>query len=326
MKIVITGAAGFIGTNLVNYYVARSIRTVGIAALDKLGFGSGGRPEVPFLYTNLQNLSDFPGVFDDVDVVINLAAETHVDRSLSNYQRFFDSNVRGTSSLLEALSPYPDIKLVHISTDEIYGPSRGEAFTEESRPNPCNPYSGTKAAAEMLVTAWMNQYKRKVVICRLSNVFGPYQYPEKFIPKTIISMLEDKTIPVYGDGKQTREWLYVGDACRAIDACVNHGELTSFNFSSGWETQNIEIVNTIANHLGIEPKIEHVPDRPGHDNGYKMSNLRAKEVLGWEPEGTLGHRIRMTTNWFVNNHPWWEAILTKNPKLLSKQPWNEKWT
>lgn len=344
MKVVITGAAGFIGTNLLNYYKGKA-DIVGVAAIDKLGYGAGQKPDVPFLYTNLQNLSDFPGVFDGVDVVVNLAAETHVDRSIGNYWKFFESNVRGTASLLDAIanSGNKDLTLVHVSTDEVFGPVPNRephwapfsGFTEDSLLDPHNPYSGTKAAAEMLIRAWTHQEQRRTVICRLCNVFGPYQYPEKFIPKAVIRTLQGESVPMYGDGSQIREWLYVDDACSAIDACListqtqAKGMVDSFNFSSGWETDNKGVLGCIADSLyfltGKLMKVESVPDRPGHDNGYKMSSRKARQTLWWGPKLDLTQRIFDTVHWFVNHQDWSEAIVTKNPKLLSKQPWLEQW-
>jgi dTDP-glucose 4,6-dehydratase len=239
--------------------------------------------------------------------------------------------------LLEAIrnSGNDDIAFVYISTDEVFGPWEdkfGAGYAASDPLNPRNPYSATKAAAEMIVKGWASNYKYPTVICRLCNIFGQYQYPEKLIPKAVIRTIKGEKVPLYGDGLQVREWTHVHDVCTAIEACMRYvtegsprvWPIQAFNFSTGWECTNkllMEYVKEVIPSL----EIEYVKDRPGHDFRYKMNNERARMELGWKPTENLQNRVHETVRWYVDNKPWWERILTKVPNVLSKQPWLEKW-
>jgi len=261
----------------------------------------------------------------EVDVVVNFAAETHVDRSIANPSVFFENNTMGTMALLDNARK-ADARFVQISTDEVYGQAlKGKSFTEEDRLCPSNPYAASKAAADLIVESFHETYGLHTTILRCTNNFGPNQFPEKFIPKAIISSVFGRKIPVYGNGLQIRDWIYVTDFCQAILLAVEKGESgATYNVSAGNELPNIEVAKRILRKLNKpESGVEFVEDRPRHDVRYSLDSSRIRQRLGWKPSHTFDDGLDDTINWFVKNESWWTPLLSG--RLLSPTPWKENW-
>ena len=316
MRIVVTGSAGFIASNFVYYYldVHPDDELIGFDALTYAG-------NIKTIESALQNkrftfikgdITDKNAV-DDLfrrktpDVIINFAAESHVDRSISDPEIFIKSNVLGTQVLLNAAKEYGVEKYVQISTDEVYG-TLGETgyFTETTPLQPNSPYSASKASADLVVRAYYETFNLPVNITRCSNNYGPYQFPEKLIPLMISNALEDKKLPIYGDGKNIRDWLHVYDHCTAIDLVLHDGKLGEvYNIGGHNERQNIQIVKLILEALGKdESLIEFVDDRLGHDRRYAIDSTKIRENLGWEPKYTFETGIKETIQWYLDNPDW----------------------
>jgi len=289
MKLLVTGGLGFIGSNIIRYTLEKYSDTE-VTNLDAMKYGSN--PE------NLRDLKDderytfIKGNICDyelisklireknIDIIINFAAETHVDRSISNPYSFLQSNVIGVFTILEAIRKYnPEIRLVHVSTDEVYGDIIKGSFKEEDRLKPSSPYSASKAAADMFVLSYVRTYGLHAMITRCTNNYGPYQFPEKLIPKTIIRASMNLKIPIYGTGKNIRDWIYVLDHCEAIDLVMQEGEKGEiYNISSGEEKTNLEVVKTILSIMGKDNGlIEFVEDRPGHDLRYSLDSSKIEK-------------------------------------------------
>lgn len=245
-----------------------------------------------------------------IDAVVNYAAETHVDRSIHDPGAFLKTDIFGTHTLLEAVKNFGVARMIQISTDEVFGSIAGGAFTEESCFRPNSPYSASKAGGDLLCRAYYETYKTPVVVTHSSNVYGPYQYPEKFIPLFITNLLEGKKVPVYGDGKQVREWIHVGDHCRAIDAVLHRaapGDV--YNIGTGDEVQNIDVAKKILHILGMsEEMVEYVADRPGHDRRYAINCSRLRQNLGWSPQMSFGDGLQKTVTWYQAHESWWKKI------------------
>ncbi len=260
------------------------------------------------------------------DAVVNFAAETHVDRSIMEPDKFIITDVYGTFNLLERCRKHADLKkFVHISTDEVYGVAEGETVFKESDPiNPRNPYSASKAAADRLVHAYNQTYGLPTNIIRPSNNFGPFQHPEKLIPKMIINAMEGEPLPVYGDGKQIRDWLFVRDSANAVYLVVRHGETgETYNVAGNNERTNISVVKAILEHLGKDHSlIKHVKDRPGHDIRYAIDDSKIREQLGYTNEDSFESNLRETIDWYVNNESWWRRILEDDEEY---RRFNEAW-
>jgi len=317
LKVLVTGGAGFIGSNFVRQLL-QSRGAIQIVNFDKLTYA--GNPE------NLADLKDdrrYEFVRGDIcdpdavtrlfdrhfDVVVHFAAETHVDRSIEDATPFLETNIRGTLRLLEAVRKFPSLRFVHISTDEVYGSApSGESFNEESELDPGSPYSASKASAEHFVQAYANTYGVSAVILRCTNNFGPYQFPEKLIPLIIANAEEDKPIPVYGDGMQERDWLFVEDFCVAISLAMEKAKPGSlYNVSAGRPQRNLEIVRTILKHLGKpESLIQFVQDRPGHDRRYALDSSKLRRELAWKPSVTFEEGIQKTISWYQQHREWLE--------------------
>lgn len=331
MKMLVTGGAGFIGSNFVRYMLEK-YRDLEIINLDKLGYGS-----------NLENLRGINGdrhffikgditdfelvskIIKDIDIVVNFAAETHVDRSISNPYAFIESNIIGVYTLLESIRRYnPEVNFVHISTDEVYGDIIEGSFKEDDRLMPSSPYSASKAAGDMLVLGYGRTYNLDVKITRCTNNYGPYQFPEKLIPKTIIRAMKDLSIPIYGRGDNIRDWLYVLDHCTGIDVVINKGESREiYNISSNCEKRNIDVVKLILELLDKPlDLIEYVEDRPGHDVRYSLDSSKIRE-LGWKPRYSFEEGIRSTVKWYLNNRWWWEPLV--DDRVLHPTPWKLRW-
>jgi dTDP-glucose 4,6-dehydratase len=317
LKLLVTGGAGFIGSNFIRHLLTTR-RDVDIVNFDKLTYA--GNPE------SLSDLSSDPrydfvrgDVNDRVavsevfkrgfDAVVNFAAETHVDRSIEDASPFLLTNVLGTQCLLEAARVRKLPRFVHISTDEVYGSApAGASFTEETVLDPRSPYAASKASADHFVTAYANTYGVSAIILRCTNNYGPFQFPEKLIPLMIANAQENKALPIYGDGMQERDWLYVEDYCRAIALAVEKGQTGEvYNVSAGTPEPNLKIVRTILSHLGKpESLMQYVKDRPGHDRRYALDSSKIQRELGWKPLVSFEDGIRRTIDWYRSNSTWLE--------------------
>ena len=319
MKVLITGGAGFIGGNFV-YYALREHPNWQIVCLDKLTYAANPatlkRAKTYPNFTFVQgDIADGALVFplferEKFDLVINFAAESHVDRSIKNSRVFLESNVLGVQTLLDACNAFGVGRFHQISTDEVYGDlslgSTEPAFSENSPLKPSSPYAASKAAADLLVLSYRRTYGTPVTISRSSNNYGPYQFAEKFIPLCITRALSGRRPPLYGDGKNVRDWLYVEDHCRAIDVILSRGrEGEIYNVGGGCELPNIEVLGRIMRSLGKdEDFFEYVADRPGHDRRYAMDFSKIKE-LGWQPQMPFESGLARTIDWYRQNNEWW---------------------
>lgn len=331
MKILVCGGAGFIGSafirNHLNVFPAHKIIN-----LDSLSIGSNLKnlkeiernQNYQFIKDDIRNHDIINKLAKDVDVIVNFAAESHVDRSIINPKPFIETNIVGTYYLLEAVKNH-DKFFIHVSTDEVYGDAQNfDSFTEESLLNPSNPYSATKASADHLVAAYYRTYGIKCIITRCTNNFGPYQYPEKLIPKTIIRAKKGLKIPLYGDGKQIRSWIYVYDHVQALDLLISKGTPgKKYNITAWNEITNKTMVEKILGLLGkSNDLIEFVGDRPGHDRRYSIDASKIQKELGWKPKYEFEQALKETVEWYEKNQSWWESIVDEN--VLHPQPWTLK--
>ncbi|AHM68166.1 dTDP-glucose 4,6-dehydratase [Paenibacillus polymyxa] len=319
MKLLVTGGAGFIGSNFV-LYMLKQHPDYEIVNVDALTYAGN--------LENLKSIEDHPKhtfvkaditdahVMDQlmqqgIDVVVNFAAESHVDRSILEPEVFVKTNVLGTQVLLDAAKKYNVIKFVQVSTDEVYG-SLGETglFTEVTPLQPNSPYSASKAGGDLLVRAYHETFGLPVNITRCSNNYGPYQFPEKLIPLMISRALSDQQLPVYGDGLNIRDWLYVEDHCSAIDLVIHQGKLGEvYNIGGNNERTNVHIVKTVLEELGKpESLISYVQDRPGHDRRYGIDPTKTMNELGWKPKHSFETGIKETIRWYLDNEEWWTRI------------------
>jgi len=326
MKILVTGGAGFIGSNFVRY-VLKQHPDYKIVVLDKLTYA--GRKEnladvwdrIVFLKGDITIREDVAEAARDCDCVVNFAAETHVDRSILMAGTFVLTDVLGVYNLLEIARESNMSKFVQISTDEVYGHILKGSFKETDRLNPRNPYSASKAGAELLCRAYFETYGLQTIITRSSNNYGPYQHPEKLIPKTIINALLNKPIPVYGTGKNVRDWLYVEDNCEAIDVVLHKGRSGEiYNIGANQELENIQVVKTILK-LTDKPQslMKFVEDRRGHDLRYSLRTEKTQE-LGWRPSTEFSVGIEKTINWYRQNVEWWKTIVETEQIDFHKEP------
>ena len=329
MIVIVTGGMGFIGSNLIHMLLSKH-DDLKVVNVDNLSYGSNvmnvqdldGSPHYRFVRRDVCNLS--ASECGDVDAVVNLAAQSHVDRSISNPKSFVDSNIVGVSNLLE-LCRIKDMNYLQVSTDEVYGSSTGQPFSEKSPLNPSSPYSATKAAADLLVESYFRTYGLRTTITRSTNNYGPFQFPEKFIPKAIIRALKNLPIPLYGSGEQIRDWLHVADNCEALDLVLSNGRAgETYNIAGGNQISNLEVVVNVLELLG-KPKslLEHVEDRPGHDFRYNLNASKIEQTLAWKPKTSFLDGLKATVQWYTNNENWWKPIA--NEKLLSESPWKENW-
>ncbi|CUS79319.1 dTDP-glucose 4,6-dehydratase [Candidatus Kryptonium thompsonii] len=321
-SILVTGGAGFIGSNFVRYML-QNYPGVKVINFDKLTYAGNlenlkdveNNPNYHFVRGDIcnQELVEYVVQEFDIDVIVNFAAESHVDRSILGPEIFIRTNVLGTQVLLEVTKKFGIEKFIQISTDEVYG-SLGSVgkFTEDMPLLPNSPYAASKASADLLCRAYFKTFDVPVIITRCSNNFGPYQFPEKLIPLMIINALNDKPLPVYGDGKNVRDWIYVLDHCRAIDFVIQKGKPGEiYNIGASNEWQNIDIVKLILKKLGKpESLIKFVKDRPGHDRRYAMDWTKIKNEVGWEPVYTFEEAITETINWYIQNENWWRRIIS----------------
>jgi len=331
-KLVVTGGLGFIGSNFV-HHIMESRQDLVVTNADAQFIGSNpanvkglqGNSRYRFVKGDLADNSFVRKILKNTDFVINFAAQTHVDRSIAQPEPFFESNARGAFNLLQSARENKITKLVHISTDEVYGSIDSGSFSEESPLLPSSPYSATKAAADLMARAWGMTYHLPVVTLRCTNNFGPRQHPEKFIPKIIIRALHGMDIPLYGGGRQIRDWTYVMDFCKAIELALEKGVAGEvYNISAGNELANRDAAERLLKQLGEKmAKIVEVEDRPGHDFRYSLDSKKAQQTLGWKPGHSFEDGLALTIDWYRQNEPWWRSLATK--KVLSQTPWKERW-
>mgnify|MGYP003999857411 FL=1 len=332
MKILVCGGSGFIGSAFIRNYLKNNPESK-ITNLDSLTIGSNLKnlqeieknKNYQFVKDNIRNQKIVDDLTKDVDVIVNFAAESHVDRSIANPKSFLDTNILGTYSLLEATKKHDNL-FIHVSTDEVYGDAENEdSFTEKSIINPSNPYSATKASSDHLVSAYHRTYGIKCITTRCTNNFGPYQFPEKLIPKTIIRAKKNLKIPLYGNGEQIRSWIYVYDHVQAIEDLISNGELGQvYNITAWNEITNKSIVENILKLLNkSKDLIENVEDRPGHDKRYSIDASKIKREINWKPKYDFTQSLKDTVEWYDKNYSWWEPLIDE--KSLHPQPWTLKW-
>jgi dTDP-glucose 4,6-dehydratase len=317
LKLLVTGGAGFIGSNFIRQLL-NTRRDVRIVNFDKLTYA--GNPESlsdlatdPRYHLVRGDIGDSAAVSDvckrGFDAFVNFAAETHVDRSIEDPAPFLRTNVGGTQCLLEAARVTKLPRFVQISTDEVYGSApAGGSFTETTILDPRSPYAASKASADHFVTAYANTYGVSAIILRCTNNYGPFQFPEKLIPLMIANAQENKPLPIYGDGMQERDWLFVEDYCTAITLALETGKTGEiYNVSAGAPQPNLHIVRTILQHLGKpESLLHYVKDRPGHDRRYALDSAKIRQELGWTPRVSFAEGIRRTIDWYRSNTSWLE--------------------
>lgn len=310
-RILITGGAGFIGSNFINYMIEK-YRNYKIINLDLLTYagnlenlkGVVGNSNYGFIKGDITDEKLIDKVVKDIDYIINFAAETHVDRSIENARCFVKTNIVGTQVLLDAAKKYNIKKYIQISTDEVYGSLGNKGFFKEENPLlPNNPYSASKASADLLVRAYYKTYKLPVNILRASNNYGPHQHQEKLIPLVITRALEGKYLPVYGDGLQIRDWLYVKDNCNAIDLVLHRGKVGEvYNIGGNNERTNIEVIKMILGGLNKPEELtKHVKDRQGHDRRYAIDSSKIQTILKWKPRYSFKEGLEETINWYRDN-------------------------
>ena len=325
MKVIVTGGAGFIGSNFIHYMVNKYPENYFIC-LDKLTYAGNlenlepvmEKDNFKFVKGDIVNRDFIYQLFEDEkpDIIVNFAAESHVDRSISDPGVFLQTNILGTGVLLDACRTYGIQRFHQVSTDEVYGDlplDRPDLFFTEDTPiHTSSPYSASKASADLLVQAYHRTFKVPVTISRCSNNYGPYHFPEKLIPLMIINALNDKPLPVYGKGENIRDWLYVEDHCKAIDLIISKGTVGEvYNIGGHNERTNLAVVKTIIKELGKgEELIQYVTDRPGHDMRYAIDPSKISRELGWEPTTLFDEGIKKTIQWYLEHKLWWNNILS----------------
>lgn len=325
MKIIVTGGAGFIGGNFVHYMLKKHPEDE-IICLDALTYAGNmetlepvmNNPKFKFVKGDITDRKLVFELFETEkpDIIVNFAAESHVDRSIEDPEIFLKTNILGTGVLLDACRQYGITRYHQVSTDEVYGDlplDRPDLFfTEETPLHTSSPYSASKASADLLVQAYHRTFKVPVTISRCSNNYGPYHFPEKLIPLMIANALNDKKLPVYGKGENVRDWLYVEDHCHAIDLIIRNGRVGEvYNIGGHNERTNLQVVKTVIKELGkSEDLIQYVTDRAGHDMRYAIDPTKIKNELGWEPETTFDEGIKRTIKWYLDNKAWWENIIS----------------
>lgn len=320
-KILVTGGAGFIGSNFILYWLKKYPQDK-IVNYDLLTYAGNlsnlkslkKNPNYSFVKGNICDQKVIDKAMAGVDIVVHFAAESHVDRSIAGPAVFVKTNILGTQVLLDVALKHKIKHLHHISTDEVFGSLKLNSkakFDEKSPYQPNSPYAASKAASDCLVRAWYKTYGLAVTVTNTSNNYGPYQFPEKFISQTITNLLEDKEVPVYGDGKQVRDWLYVEDHCKAIDLVLKKGKAGEYYLIGGLtkDIPNIEVAKKICKILGKKEKLlKFVKDRPGHDVRYAIDWSKAKKELGYKPAFDFDTYLKKTVDWYKNNRDWWQKV------------------
>jgi len=318
MKLLVTGGVGFIGSNFIRH-IRQEHPDWEVTNLDKLTYAGN--------LENLKDIQDQPGyhfVKGDIadrksvdkllgqgfDVIVNFAAESHVDRSILDASPFIETNVKGTQVLLEGAKKHGIQRFIQVSTDEVYGSIDSGRFTEESLLSPNSPYSASKTAADLLCRAYFKTHHLPAIVTRCTNNFGPYQFPEKLIPLAVTNALEDKPVPVYGDGLNIRDWIFVHDHCRALDVVIQKGKPGEiYNIGSGNEKTNLELIRKLLELLDKpQSLIQFVTDRPAHDRRYALDCTRIATELGWKPAYSFEKALSATVDWYLKNESWWRSI------------------
>ncbi len=318
MKVLVTGGAGFIGSNFIHYILEQHTDWE-VINLDKLTYAGN--------LDNLKDIQDYPGyrftkgdigdrqfvdglLSSDINVIVNFAAESHVDRSIEDASPFIETNVKGTQVLLDGTRKYQVQKFIQVSTDEVYGSIESGSYNEKSSLSPGNPYSASKAAGDLLCYSYFQTYRLPVIVTRCTNNFGPFQFPEKLIPLVVTNALEGKSIPVYGDGLNSRDWIYVTDHCRALDMVLQKGEPGQiYNIAGMNEITNLELIQQLLQLLD-KPRdlIQFVTDRPGHDRRYAVDATKISKELDYRPEYSFEKGLSSTVDWYLKNESWWQRI------------------
>lgn len=320
MKLLITGGAGFIGSNFI-HYIFKKYPTYTIVTVDALTY-AGNKDNLKafendtryrFVHGSICDKSLVDSLMQDVDVVVNFAAESHVDRSIENPEEFIMTNIVGTFILLESALRHNKKRFHHISTDEVYGSlsPTDKPFSEETPYDPRSPYSASKASSDHLVSSYFHTYGLPTTISNCSNNYGPYHFPEKLIPLAITNILTNKKIPIYGDGLQIRDWLHVEDHCRAIDLILHEGKIgETYCVGGNSEYTNKDLLNMILKIMNKdESSFEYVKDRAGHDKRYAINFSKIEKELGWKPEITITSGLRKTVRWYEENKDWWLKLI-----------------
>lgn len=318
MKLLVTGGAGFIGSNFVRY-ILHEHPDWEIINLDKLTYAGNlenlkdieNNPRYRFVKGDIADRKLISNLLQGkIDVIINFAAESHVDRSILDASPFIETNIKGTQTLLEGAHQYKVGKFIQVSTDEVYGSMEKGKFTEESPLSPNSPYSASKTAADLLCHAYWKTYQLPVVVTRCSNNLGPFQFPEKLIPLAITNALENKPIPIYGDGLNVRDWIYVLDHCRALDLVLQKGKPGEiYNIAANQEKTNLQLIHKLLDIMGKpQSLITFVTDRPGHDRRYALDITKITRELDWKPSYSFEQALTATVNWYLNHESWWRKI------------------
>jgi len=335
MKILVTGGAGFIGSNFIRY-IHSKYPDYQVVNLDKLTYAGNlenledisSHSFYSFIKGDINDASLVGQVFEEgIDVLVNFAAESHVDRSIEDASSFIKTNVLGAQVLLEASKRYKVGRFIQISTDEVYGSLGTDGFFTESSPlHPNSPYSASKTGADHLVRAYHETFKLPVIITRASNNYGPYQFPEKFIPLFITNALADESLPLYGDGLNVRDWLHVEDHCSAIALILHQGrEGEIYNIGGNCEKTNLEVSRIVLEELNKpESLMRFVKDRPGHDRRYALDTSKIRKELGWHPEHSFEEGIRKTIAWYCENTSWWRKIKSGEYRYYYKRMYGDR--
>lgn len=317
-RVLVTGGCGFIGSNLVRHLLTGwpQLELVNLDALTYAGNPENladlaSEPRYRFVHGRVEDGRACREALDGVEAVVHLAAETHVDRSILGPQVFITTNVMGTQVLLDAALEAGVRRLLHVGTDEVYGPAPADILFDEDAPfRPSSPYAATKAAADLLTLAYSRTFGLDVVVTRCTNNYGPHQFPEKLIPLAIINALKDQPVPIYGDGQQVRDWLHVEDHCRAISLILARGRSgVAYNVAGGSRLHNIDVVHALLDALG-KPRdlVRHVDDRPGHDRRYALDASRVSADVGWRPARSPKQGLTETVDWYRSHRAWWERV------------------
>ncbi|MCJ7445749.1 MAG: dTDP-glucose 4,6-dehydratase [Methanotrichaceae archaeon] len=335
MRLIVTGGSGFIGSNFIRYILNNSGHIdIDVTNVDALKYGSNpenlkgleANGRYSFVQGDIADYALISKIIANADAIVNFAAETHVDRSISTPEPFLQSNVVGTFTVLEALRKFnPKAKFVHISTDEVYGDIVEGSFNEDDALKPSSPYSASKAAADVFVLGYTRTYDLNACITRCTNNYGPCQFPEKLIPKTIIRASLGLKVPLYGTGQNVRDWIHVEDHCQAVEAVMNNGQPGEvYNISSKAEKTNLQVIKTVLDCLGMDDTaIEFVEDRPGHDVRYSLDSTKIRQDLGWRPRHNFEQGVEETVKWYTSNEVWWKNLADE--KVLSPAPWKLDW-
>jgi dTDP-glucose 4,6-dehydratase len=334
MKLLVTGGAGFIGSNFIRGILARHPQYL-IRNLDKLTYSGNlhtlsdleGNGRHTFVRGDIGDRRKLPEVLEGVEAIVHFAAESHVDRSILDSTAFIRTNVLGTQCLLDAARQAGVKRFVLVSTDEVYGSApSGEKFTEASHLAPNSPYAASKAGADLLARAYFRTYRFPVIITRCTNNYGPFQYPEKFIPLIISRALEGESIPVYGDGLQIRDWIHVADHCAGLDAVLHNGrDGEIYNLGAGNEWPNLEIARRILQLVGKpETLLTYVQDRPGHDRRYALNSDKAERELGWAPKISLEDGLKQTVDWYLANREWVRRVTARTYRSYYRKHYDNR--